>query len=329
MKTLADRVAVITGAGRGMGREYALLFAREGAQVVVNDWGRGVQGEGPVEPVAQQVVDEIVAAGGQAIADTEDVATWDGAHRLIDHAIEAYGRVDVLVNNAVSNSHNSMIIDMPEEDFDRVTSSSIKHCFATLQAAARHWKQRSENGEDPKASVINVSSASGLIGNVAQGCYGANKAAIAALTIIGSMELSRYGIRVNGIAPEARTRLATEYFLQHPDFDLLRNTFADVFPPGPMADQIRVCEDPQELADVAMSEDGSNPTRVAPVVAYLAQASCPLNGEHIEIGGTKPIYRYKGWTRAESFETPDGWWTIEAVKEALDTLATPNTPATA
>jgi NAD(P)-dependent dehydrogenase (short-subunit alcohol dehydrogenase family) len=233
MDALKDRVAVITGAGRGMGKEHALLFAQEGATVVVNDWGRSVDAQEPVEDVAQQVTEEIVSTGGQAIADTEDISTFGGARRVIDRAVQTYGRVDVVVNNAVSYSHNSMIADMPEADFDMQSATSLKGTFGMLQAATRHWKARSEGGEQVNAAVVNLTSVSGLFGNVAQGVYGANKAAIAALTIIASRELAGYGIRVNAIAPLARTRLAVEYFTRHPDFDLLRNGLADVFPPRP------------------------------------------------------------------------------------------------
>ena len=206
MGTLDGRVAIITGAGRGIGREHALLFAKEGAKVVVNDLGGSLDGSGDDRSPAQQVVDEIKALGGEAIANDDNVADWEGGQRLINAAVEAFGDLHVLVNNA-GILRDRVLINMTEEDWDAVIHVHLKGHFVPTRFAANYWREQSKAGKEVKAAIINTSSTSGLLGNAGQGNYGAAKAGIAALTVISAMELSRYGVRANAIAPAARTRM--------------------------------------------------------------------------------------------------------------------------
>ncbi len=210
MGALDGRVAIITGAGRGIGREHALLLAAEGAKVVVNDLGGPVDGSGDGSgddrSPAEQVVAEITEAGGEAIANADDVADWDGGKRLVDAAIDAFGDLHVLVNNA-GILRDRVLVNMTEEDWDSVIHVHLKGHFVPTRHAAAYWREKSKAGEDVKASVINTSSTSGLLGNPGQSNYGAAKAGIGAFTVIAAQELSRYGVRVNAIAPAARTRM--------------------------------------------------------------------------------------------------------------------------
>jgi NAD(P)-dependent dehydrogenase (short-subunit alcohol dehydrogenase family) len=198
---------VITGAGRGIGREHALLFAKEGAKVVVNDLGGSNAGEGADSGPARDVVEEITAAGGTAVASTENIATWSGAESVVLQAIAEFGRFDVLVNNA-GILRDSFIAGMEESHWDAVIAVHLKGHFAMLRHAAAYWKAQSKAGDQPNAAVINTASGSGVtLPNAGQANYGSAKAAIAALTLIAAEELERYGVRVNAIAPIARTRL--------------------------------------------------------------------------------------------------------------------------
>src|SRR5271166_3316276 len=206
MGALDGRVAIITGAGRGIGREHALLFAAEGAKVVVNDLGAAVDGSGDDRTPAEQVVAEIHAGGGEAIANGDDVADWDGGKRLVDAAIEAFGDLHVLVNNA-GILRDRVLVNMSEQEWDSVIHVHLKGHFVPTRHAAAYWRERTKAGHEVKASVINTSSTSGLLGNPGQTNYGAAKAGIASFTVIAAEELSRYGVRVNAIAPAARTRM--------------------------------------------------------------------------------------------------------------------------
>ena len=201
-----DRICIVTGAGRGIGREHALMLADHGAKVVVNDVGGSADGTGTDAGPAQQVVDEIVAAGGDAVANTDDISDWSGAERIVAQAVDTYGRLDVLVNNA-GILRDRMLANMSEAEWDAVIKVHLKGTAGPSHFAAAHWRDRSKAGEDVDARLINTSSPSGIYGNVGQTNYGAAKAGIATFTIIAADELARYGVTVNCIAPAALTRL--------------------------------------------------------------------------------------------------------------------------
>jgi NAD(P)-dependent dehydrogenase (short-subunit alcohol dehydrogenase family) len=200
------RVAIVTGAGRGIGREHALALARTGAKVVVNDLGGAADGTGADASPAQQVVDEIIAMGGEAIANGESVSSFDGAKRMIDAAVETFGRLDVLVNNA-GILRDRMLANMTEDEWDAVIAVHLKGTFAPSRHAAAYWRDQSKAGAEVDGRIINTSSVSGIYGNVGQTNYGAAKAGIAAFTVIVSRELKRIGVTCNAIAPIAITRM--------------------------------------------------------------------------------------------------------------------------
>jgi len=276
MGTLDGRVAIITGAGRGIGREYALLFASEGAKVVVNDLG----------DAAQEVVDEIVAAGGQAIANNDDVADWEGGKRLIDAAVATYGDLHVLVNNA-GILRDRVLINMTEDEWDAVIHVHLKGHFVPTRHAAAYWREQTKAGRDVKASVINTSSTSGLLGNPGQTNYGAAKAGIAAFTTIAATELARYGVRVNAITPNARTRMTVET-------------------PG-LADIVAAPTD-------AAAFDAWDPANIAPLVAYLGTEDCPATGKvYFILGGQ--IRLFQPWTLTDTLEKDDRWTVAELQAE--------------
>jgi NAD(P)-dependent dehydrogenase (short-subunit alcohol dehydrogenase family) len=289
MGALDGRVAVITGAGRGIGREHALLFASEGASVVVNDLGGANDGSGADAGPALEVAAEIVAAGGTAVANTDDIARWDGAQRLIAHAIGEYGRLDVVVNNA-GVLRDAFVATMTEAEWDSVIAVHLKGHAAVLHHAAAYWKARSKAGEQPNGAVINTASASGVtVPNAAQANYGAAKAGIAALTLVAAQELERYGVRVNAIAPIARTRLT-----------LATPGMGAVFAAGIEDDT---------------GHDLFDPSNISPLVAYLAAADCPITGKVFAVQGGS-IQELAGWTVASAIET-EGPWRIEDIAARL------------
>ena len=284
MGALEGRVAVITGAGRGIGREHALLFGREGASVVVNDLGGANDGTGADAGPAQQVVDEITAAGGEAVANTDNVATWAGAESLVRQAIDTYGRLDVVVNNA-GILRDGYIAGVTEEQWDAVVAVHLKGHFAVLRHAAAYWKERSKAGEQVPAAVINTASASGtFLPNAGQVNYGAAKAGIAALTLVAALELERYGVRVNCIAPIARTRLT----LATPGMGAI---FAQPVAEGEF--------------------DAFSPANISPLVGYLATEKCPHNGKVFGVQGGS-IQELLGWHTGRTIDT-DGPWTIDSI----------------
>ena len=284
MGALDGRVAVITGAGRGIGREHALLFAREGARVVVNDLGGSADGAGSDAGPAQEVVDEIRAAGGDAVANTDNVAQWDGAKNLVTQAIDTYGRLDIVVNNA-GILRDGFIPTLSEEEWDLVMDVHAKGHFAVLRHAAEYWKAKSKAGEQVAASVINTASPSGTtMPNAGQANYGAAKAAIAALTLVAADELERYGVRANAIAPVARTRLTL-------------NT------PGMGAIFAMPVEEGQF--------DALAPDQISPLVAYLATEKCPLTGKVFAVQGGN-IQELQTWSSVRSINN-DGPWTIDNI----------------
>jgi len=203
----AGRVAVITGAGRGIGREHALELARQGAAVVVNDLGGSPDGTGADAGAAQAVADEITAAAGQAVANTDDVSDWDGARRLIDQAIAAFGGLDVLINNA-GILRDRTIATMSEQEWDAVIRVHLRGTIAPTRFAVAYWRETAKRtGQPTGARLINTTSASGIYGNFGQSNYGAAKGGIASFTVIAAKELARYGATANAVAPAARTRL--------------------------------------------------------------------------------------------------------------------------
>ncbi|MHA4853994.1 MULTISPECIES: SDR family oxidoreductase [unclassified Rhodococcus (in: high G+C Gram-positive bacteria)] len=288
MGTLDGRVAIVTGAGRGIGREHALLFAREGAAVVVNDLGGANDGTGEDAGPAQQVVDEIVSCGGKAVANTDNVASWDGAEALVNQAVREFGRLDVLVNNA-GILRDAFIAGMSESQWDAVIAVHLKGHAATLHHAAAYWKAQTKAGEAVNASVINTASASGtFMPNAGQGNYGAAKAGIAALTLVAADELERYGVRVNAIAPIARTRLT----LATPGMGAL---FAEEVPEGEF--------------------DAFSPANISPLVARLADADCKITGKVFAVQGGA-ISELAGWHDVKTIES-DGPWTVADLADRL------------
>ncbi|MGH3948364.1 MAG: SDR family oxidoreductase [Pseudonocardiaceae bacterium] len=288
MGSLDGRAVIVTGAGRGIGREHALLFAKEGASVVVNDLGGANDGSGSDAGPAQQVVDEIMAAGGNAVANTDNVAAWSGARALVEQAVSDFGRLDVLVNNA-GILRDAFVAGMTEAEWDAVIAVHLKGHFAPLRHAAEYWKARSKAGEPVNAAVINTASASGtFMPNPGQANYGAAKAGIAALTLVAAEELDRYGVRVNAIAPIARTRLT----LATPGMGAL---FAQEVPEGEF--------------------DAFSPANISPLVAYLAGEKCPFTGKVFAVQGGA-ISELCGWHGERTVES-DGPWTIAGIDEQL------------
>jgi NAD(P)-dependent dehydrogenase (short-subunit alcohol dehydrogenase family) len=211
MPSLEGKVAIVTGAGRGIGREHALALARAGAKLVVNDRGGSLAGEGEDASPAQAVVNEIVAEGGDAVASYADVSDFHAAEEMIARAVDRYGGLDILVLNA-GILRDRMLVNMTEEEWDAVIAVHLKGHFGPLRHAAAHWRERSKAGDEVRGRVITTASPSGVFGNVGQANYGAAKAGIAGLTLIAAQELERYGVTVNCLAPNARTRMTEETF---------------------------------------------------------------------------------------------------------------------
>jgi len=290
MGALEGRVAIITGGGRGIGREHALLFAAEGAKVVVNDLGGAPDGAGSDRTAAEHVADEIKSMGGEAVANGDDVADWEGGQRLVNTAIEAFGRLDVLVNNA-GILRDRVLVNMTEQEWDAVVRVHLKGHFVPTRWAAAYWREQSKAGVEVKANVINTSSTSGLLGNPGQANYGAAKAGIGAFSWIISQELGRYGVRVNCIAPAARTRLTEAT-------------------PG-LGDMVKPPDD-ESVFDIW------DPANVSPLVAYLATADCPFTGATFFVqGGT--VKRMQGWHMGDGVEL-DRRWTVAELADALPKL---------
>jgi NAD(P)-dependent dehydrogenase (short-subunit alcohol dehydrogenase family) len=278
---LNDRICIITGAGRGIGREYALLFAAEGAKVVVNDLGGSADGFGGDTTAADAVAAEIKAAGGDAVANHDDVSSWAGAERLVNQAIDTYGDLHVLVNNA-GILRDRMLTNMSEEEWDAVINVHLKGHFAPMRWAASYWRDQSKQNSTAKRAVINTSSTSGLFGQLGQTNYGAAKSGIATLSIIANSELRRYGVRVNAIAPAAATRLTANL---------------------------------AELEDQPSAEAWSplDPTNIAPFTAYLATQECPINGRVFFVHGGD-VHLFQPWHLVDAI-TKDGTWTVQELSE--------------
>jgi NAD(P)-dependent dehydrogenase (short-subunit alcohol dehydrogenase family) len=209
------RVCIVTGAGRGIGREYALMLAEQGAKVVVNDLGGEMDGTGRSNGPAQEVADEITGMGGEAVANIDDVSDWDGAEGMVRQAIDTFGGLDVVINNA-GILRDRMLTNMTEEEWDAVIRVHLKGTFAPSRHAAAYWRERAKAGETNDARIINTTSVSGIYGNAGQTNYGAAKQGIAAFTFIAALELGRYGVTVNAIAPGALTRMTEGLRTQEP-----------------------------------------------------------------------------------------------------------------
>ncbi len=285
MGALEGRVAIITGAGRGLGREHALLFASEGAKVVVNDLGGDMHGEGGDPSAAMQTVEEIKAIGGEAVVNGDNVADWAGAQRLVQQAVDTFGDLHVLVNNA-GILRDRVIINMTEAEWDAVIAVHLKGHFCPTRHAAAYWREQTKAGKTVNASIVHTSSTSGLFSNPGQANYGAAKTAIATLSQICAKELSRYGVRSNAIAPAARTRLTEAT-------------------PG-LSEVVKAPADGFDVWD---------PANVSPFVAYLATSACPFTGETFLVqGGT--VQRVQSWTTAEKIDNGDRWTIAELAVEA-------------
>lgn len=286
---IAGKVVIVTGAGRGIGREHALFLGGHGAKVVVNDLGGAGDGTGADGGAAQAVVDEIVAAGGEAVANRDDVAATAGADTLIRTAVDTFGRFDALVNNA-GILRDAVLVNMTDEDWDTSIRVNLRGVFAPARAAARYWREQSKaSGAPVSAAIVNTSSESGVFANAGQSNYAAAKAGVAALTEVWHKELGRYGVRVNGILPRARTRL-TEALVGAPK--------PDVF-------------------------DRWHPGNVSPVVAYLLSDACSFSGQVFLAAGAvmqrvtpwslDPDWRVKGSER----------WELDTLAAAVGELPTP------
>jgi NAD(P)-dependent dehydrogenase (short-subunit alcohol dehydrogenase family) len=293
MGLLDGKVAIVTGSGRGIGRGEALELAKHGAKVVVNDIGGSVEGEGAEKRVADEVVDIIKERGGEAVANYDDISDWSGAKNAVDQAVEAFGSLDVVVNNA-GILRDGVIVNMTEEMFDAVIRVHLKGTFAMTHHAANHWRERSKAGEQPRAAIVNTVSSAGLVGNVGQANYGAAKSGIAALTRIAALELSRYGVRVNAIAPGGMTRMV-----------------------GVAVKQGVEIKEPDQYPDDEWVP--LNPQNSAPTVAWLASdASIPITGQVLRAVGNT-IAHYRPWSLGEMVETPKEprRWTPEELSDVV------------
>ena len=292
MRLLEGKVAVVTGAGSGLGREYAIALAQQGASVVVNDFGASVDGERMRSNSADQVVDEIITLGGKAVPNTASVADWDGASSIIETAIEHFGRLDIVVNNA-GNNRPSSLVDLTEQDVDSQISVHLKGTLAVSHFAAAYWN---EIGVEAHRAIVNTTSAAGLHPTAGGGVYGATKSAIAALTVSHAQELAQLGVRVNAVAPCARTRM--------------------------------VKESPTVLAMMPKVEgfDRHAPEHVAPLVVYLASSLCRFTGRVFAIEGPD-VAIYKSFSVEQDWSTHEAWapeelaQTFAEINERSDTQA--------
>ena len=283
---LAGRVAIVTGAGRGIGRAHALELARHGAAVVVNDYGVSLAGEDTGETPAEQVVAEIEAAGGRAVVNTADVADWDQAAAMVQQAIETFGGLDILVNNA-GFVRDRMLVNTSEEEWDAVIRVLLKGHFAPLRHAGAYWRDESKAGRPRAARVVNTSSGAGLQGSVGQSAYSAAKAGVAGLTLVAAQEMGRYGVTVNAIAPVAKTRMTEGAF---------------------------------DTSQMALPEDN------APIVAWLvSEEAGDVTGRVVEIDGSL-ITLENGWSHGESRDAGARWEAAAVGPALREMIAAAPTP---
>ena len=292
MGMLEGKTAIVTGAGRGIGREEALLLAAEGARVIVNDVGAAVTGEGGDKSPAQQTVEDIKAAGGEAAINSDDVSSWSGAEALVEQAVDTWGQLDILVNNA-GILRDKMSFNMEEDDWDNVIRVHLKGHFATSHFAAVHWRNRSKAGETVSGRIVNTASESGLFGNAGQSNYAAAKAGIAMLTVVLARELKNYGVTVNAISPRARTRMTEGLF-----------------------------------GEMAKAEEGKfdafSPKNVAPLVAFLASdAAADVSGQNFVVFGGS-VWVMEGWRSAGNVNRDEGWTPKDLADAKSQLFATRN-----
>jgi NAD(P)-dependent dehydrogenase (short-subunit alcohol dehydrogenase family) len=293
-KLLEGKVAIITGAGRGIGREHALAMAKEGAKVVVNDYGGGYDGAGKATGPAQEVVEEIAAFGGEAVPNFADVSSFTETKELIDLAISKFGKLNIVVNNA-GIVRDKMIFNMGEDDWDRVIAIHLKGSFNCIRHACAYWREQHKAGNILNGSIINTSSDAGLLGNVGQVNYGSAKAGIALMTVVVALEMAKYGVRCNCIAPSARTRMSTE----------ATPSLAAVMG-----------------GEVAPGEfDVFAPENMSPLIVYLASDdSKDINGEVVRVMGNR-IWLVRGWHSAGTVAKKEkAKWEAGELGQALENL---------
>ena len=284
MGVCKEKVIIVTGAARGLGRAHALALAKHGARVVVNDLGVERDGTSAASGPAQEVVDEIIAAGGKAIANNADVADWNQAEAMIQQAIETWGVLDGLICNA-GFLRDRMLASMSEEEWDTVVRVHLKGHFAPARHAITHWRERAKQGEDVQARIVNTSSGAGLMGSIGQGNYAAAKAAIAQLTIQQASEWGRYGVLVNAIAPDARTRMTEGIF--YSSDDVQEGTF-----------------------------DEKAPENVSPLVVWLASPECDITGRTFEATGGQ-LNVCDGWQHGPVQSVGDRQITVEEISDLV------------
>ncbi|HEV3226312.1 MAG TPA: SDR family oxidoreductase [Acidimicrobiales bacterium] len=291
------RVVLVTGAGRGIGRAHALEFARQGAKVVVNDIGTGLDGTGASASPAAEVVDAIGAAGGAAVVNADDVADWEGAQRLVATAIDTFGRLDVVVNNA-GFVRDRMFANATEDEWDAVLRVHLKGHFCVARHAAAYWRDQSKAGERVDARIINTSSGAGLMGSVGQAAYSAAKAGIAGLTMVQAAELGRYGVTANAIAPSARTRMT-------------ETVFADTMAAPDQADAF----------------DAMAPENISPLVVWLgSEQSRDVTGRVFEVEGGK-VSVADGWQHGPEVDKRERWDPADLAPVVRDLLQRAPRPA--
>lgn len=289
------RVVVITGAGRGLGRAHALAFAAEGASVVVNDLGATLGGEGVDLTPAQQVADEIIAAGGAAVVNGDDVSDWDGAGRMIAQAIEIFGGLDTIVCNA-GIVRDRMLVNMSVDEWDAVMRVHLRGMFCPVRHAIGYWRDEHKAGRPRAARIVTTSSGAGLFGSVSQGNYSTAKAGIATFTVVAAAELGRYGVLANTIAPSARSRMTEQ-------------AFADM------------------MAPVAEGEfDKMAPENVSPLVVWLGSEACDVTGRAFEIAGGE-LSVSDGWQHGAVLDKGAQWEPAEIGAAVHDLITAAPAPA--
>jgi NAD(P)-dependent dehydrogenase (short-subunit alcohol dehydrogenase family) len=290
------RIVIVTGSGRGLGRAHALELARQGAKVVVNDLGTELDGTGGGSGPAGEVVDEIRAAGGEAIANGDDVADWEGAARLVRSAIDEWGDLHAVVNNA-GFVRDRMFANAGEDEWDAVVRVHLKGHFCVARHAAAHWRDQAKAGATPDARIVNTSSGAGILGSVGQAAYSAAKAGIATLTLVQAVELARYGVTANALAPAARTRMTEGVFTEM-------------------------------MAEVDAGQfDAMAPENVSPLVAWLVSAdSADVTGRLFEVEGGK-VGIATGWQHGPTRDKGDRWDAAELGPVVRELLAEAPAPA--